>query len=125
MFKIDGKQNIYISQGDSAMCEVSINNPEAPFEEYELEQGDYLLFTVRSAPKQIGEENEPLIEKTLTDNMIFLEPTDTQNLEVGQYFYDVKLYFADGSVNTIIPSVTGNHYNVVADLPSFYVCEVV
>lgn len=125
MFKIDGKQNVYISQGDSAVCDVSITNPEFPYEEYELQEGDSLIFTVRATPKMLDSDEEPLIQKTLLGNQVVLDSADTVNLEVGQYYYDVKLIFADGSVNTIIPSVTGNHYNVVADLPSFYVCEVV
>lgn len=125
MFKIDGKQNVYISQGDSAVCDVSITNPEFPYEEYKLQEGDSLIFTVRATPKMLDSDEEPLIQKTLSGNQIVLESADTVNLEVGQYYYDVKLIFADGSINTIIPSVTGSHYNVVADLPSFYVCEVV
>lgn len=125
MFKIDGKQNIYISQGDTAICDIIISNPNFPFSEYTLQEGDTLVFTVRSAPKQLGEEEEPLIQKTFTDNILVLNSSDTINLDYGQYFYDIKLIFANGDINTIIPSITGNHYNVIADLPSFYVCEVV
>jgi hypothetical protein len=125
MFKIDGKQNIYISQGDSAVCNITVTNPEFPYEEYELKEGDTLVFTVRSTPKQLGVDEEPLIQKTLVENCIILEPQDTAMLEYGQYYYDVKLYFANGDINTIIPYITGNHYDVIADLPTFNVCEVV
>ena len=124
MFKIDGKQNVYITRGDSAICEVGITDPNFPYEEYELQDGDYLVFTVRAQPKQIDETNEPLIQKTLAGNQINIAPEDTENLEYGQYYYDVKLFFANGEVNTIIPSTTGKYFNPVADLPSFYVCEV-
>lgn len=124
MFKIDGKQNVYITRGDTATCEVGITDPNFPYDEYELEEGDYLVFTVRAQPKQIDETNEPLIQKTLTGNQIIIESADTESLEYGQYYYDVKLIFANGDVNTIIPSVTGKYFNPVADLPSFYVCEV-
>jgi len=125
MFKIDGKQNIYISQGDSAICDISIVSPNFPYNSYEMAAGDKLVFTVRSSPKQLNSEELPLIQKTLTEPCLILEPNDTANIEFGEYYYDVKLLFADGNVNTIIPSVTGKHYNTIADLPTFNICEVV
>lgn len=125
MFKIDGKQNIYISQGDTAVCSLTITNPNFPYDEYQLQDGDVAIFTVRQQPKQVGDDSDPLIQKTIVNNQIILDTADTVNLEVGQYFYDVKIIFANGNINTIIPAITGNHYNVIADLPSFYVCEVV
>ena len=125
MFKIDGKQNIYISRGDSAQCEVTITSPEFPYDEYTMQNGDVLIFTVRPQPTQLGETEAPLIQKTLTNPVITIDPEDTASLEYGQYFYDVKLILISGAVHTIVPYVTGKHYNLIADLPSFYVCEVV
>lgn len=95
MFRIEN-ENIYITRGDSAGFSVKIYNGT---EEYTLQEGDLLTFTVRRnvySPIKV-------IEKELTDAEIELAPADTNGLPFGNYVYDIQLTFANGDINTIIP----------------------
>ncbi len=90
------QNTIKLTRGDSVSFSVSMRNGE---EEYELQEGDFLTFTVR---KNVY-ASEKLIEKVLTTSIIDIVPADTKLLPFGDYVYDVELTFQNGDVNTIIP----------------------
>lgn len=96
MFKITGN-NIEITRGDTAM--IALNLTGADGNEYILKAGDIALFTV----KRNTREAKCLIQKKFNDGQIKIEPSDTENLSYGDYFYDVQLQLAAGDIFTVIP----------------------
>ena len=94
MFRINGNE-IYLTRGDTAQFSVSITDDKN--EEYQLQENDKLIFTVRKKPKN----TEILIQKRGAD--IIIAPSDTSGLPFGEYSYDVELTYDGGIVDTIIP----------------------
>lgn len=95
-------KTLYLTRGDSMLGEVLIKT-------YQTEDGDDIVFvpgegdTIRFAlTKEIGEE--PILVKTVdTETMTFtLDPADTEELEYGEYQWDIKLTTEDGTVNTFV-----------------------
>lgn len=98
MLAIDENNNITLTRGDSASISVALKNPDGT--DYNLQSGDELLFTV----KYNCITEDIIIQKDIsTDAIINLIPSDTKDLLYGEYFYDVQLTRANGSVNTVIP----------------------
>ncbi len=71
--------------------------------EYVLQEGDHIWFTLRKI-----KDNRILIQKDITtfnDGVaeIVINPSDTENLEIGNYIYDLVMVRGDGSVDSLIP----------------------
>ena len=71
--------------------------------EYVLQEGDHIWFTLRKV-----KDNRILIQKDITtfnDGVaeIVINPSDTENLEIGNYIYDLVMVRGDGSVDSLIP----------------------
>lgn len=102
MFKVlNGK--IQLTRGDTAIMNCSVVNQDAEKTEYIMQDGDVLVFTVRSEPKSDSSDGY-LIQKTFIDKQIKLVPEDSNSIPYGEYIYDVQLTFANGDINTIIPA---------------------
>lgn len=91
--------NIFIVQGDTGAFTVSVKN--IPFKE-----GDIIRFSVKpdlspDTPYSIHKEITTFTEDGTAE--IIIEPDDTQELEIGKYFYDIEWTQTNGDVNTIIP----------------------
>lgn len=98
MLAIDDNNNVTLTRGDSASISVALKNPDGT--DYTLQSGDELLFTV----KYNCITEDIIIQKDISsDAIINLIPSDTNDLLYGEYFYDVQLTRANGSVNTVIP----------------------
>lgn len=74
--------------------------------EYVLKDGDQLIMTIRKIKALANEQ--PLLQKTITtfDNgkaEIILNPSDTENFEIGNYIYDLVMIRSDGTVDSLIP----------------------
>lgn len=102
MLKIDDKQNIFITRGDTGIISLTLKEPNSPYSEYSLEEHDIALLTVK---KNI--DGEILIAKVFEDNEIKFDSLDTKNLDYGEYIYDVQVHFANGDINTVIPYTVG------------------
>ena len=68
-----------------------------------LTEGDHLYFTLRKI-----KDNRILIQKDITEFEdgradIVIAPSDTTNLELGNYIYDLKMVRGDGTVDSLIP----------------------
>lgn len=92
-----------MSLGDSAYLEVKLlndedSNPLTPTEEYQMQDGDSLVFYI----KRSVHDEKPVLVKTFTDTLIRLVPLDTAGLEPGRYFYFVQVVFANNDINTVI-----------------------
>lgn len=94
MFKINEDGTMEIIRGDSGEFEITLRQGE---EEYQLQEGDTLFFTVKKNTKT----DEVLIQKT--GKVIFIDPEDTEGLAYGSYYYDVEFDSAGGLVDTVIP----------------------
>lgn len=95
MFRIEN-DNIYLTRGDTAGFSIVLFDG---IEEYEMQDGDTLTFTVR---KNVYSP-DILIQKVVTENEFAFSPRDTQGYPFGNYVYDVQLNFANGDINTVIP----------------------
>lgn len=101
MYKVDNHNNILLIRGDS-IPGISILVLKENGEEYVMQQGDELKFTM----KKKTEDRAPVLQKTIENGQLFIDPEDTELLECGVYRYDVQLtYTRNGRriVDTIIP----------------------
>lgn len=87
---------IRMTRGDTESFTISITGQDNL--EYELKDGDKLVFTV----KQSVYDEKVIIQKQIIDKSFIIDHEDTTNLLYGTYYYDVQLTFANGSVCTVI-----------------------
>lgn len=95
MFKIDNVGKMTLTRGDTAEFNIELCNEDGT--PYEPSENDVVLFSIK---KNLNSENS-LIEKT--GLLIRIDSQDTQRMEIATYYYDVKILFADASVQTVIP----------------------
>lgn len=96
MFEVDDN-NIRMIRGDSGVFNISITDING--RNVELTDGDVLTFTLRRTPRS----PTIVLQKTITDGTLTINPSDTQDMPFGSYVYDVELKRADGYTDTIIP----------------------
>ncbi len=97
MYRIDEQQNITMTRGDTVEIVVDIFNEDGTV--YDCSGDQSLNFSV---VKSYGDA--PIIDQdlNLTDRTIHLYLSDTWTRDPGDYFYDVHLIQADGSIVTFI-----------------------
>lgn len=95
MFRIF-KNKIFLTRGDSAIFTLTITDTNG--DEYTPAEGDEITFTVKANT----ETRDILIQKDASSGKIEIQLEDTENLEYGNYVYDVQLKKSDGYVDTII-----------------------
>lgn len=88
--------NIYITRGDTARLPLRIIDTD---HEYVPTDKDKVVFTLK---KDIT-KSEYVLQKEIQNNVLVLNPEDTQSLDYGRYSYDVQITLEDGTVETIIP----------------------
>lgn len=101
MLRIDNRTlEMSMVQGDTGPFTVGINNVT-------LSDGDIINFSVKSdlspaTPYSIQKE----ISSFNTDGKaeVIIEPDDTKNLDIGQYYYDIEWTTSSGEVNTLMPN---------------------
>ena len=105
MFKI-ALNKIYITKGDTARFTISLVNLPGVHQDYELSDKDDIYFIVSKSNDIVDintiEEKDSCVfyKKGLS---IVIEPEDTKNLEVGDYYYQVRVVLGEsGDINTII-----------------------
>lgn len=99
MFAIDKLGNIKLTRGDSMSLSVSLERDGA---EYELDPSDVVTFSM----KESYDDALPVLSKTLSDGELTLVPTDTSGLDIGTYYYNMRITYADGTVDTFIAERT-------------------
>lgn len=87
---IDNK--IYLTRGDTAPIELKV------MDGHDVYTDGTAVFTM----KRNTCDTEAIISKTFVDGKITIEPTDTENLDFGEYRYDVQLTLPNGNVDTVI-----------------------
>lgn len=99
MYIIHDDNRFEIVRGDSADFDVylPIKDEEGQIiDEYILQEGDVLLFTVKKNTKT----EDIIFQKSGQHIEIF--PEDTESLSYGKYVYDVELTYASGFRDTVI-----------------------
>lgn len=94
--------NIQMIRGDSEAIGLEfVNKDGSP---YSFEEGDIVYFTVK---RTVNTERVAIQKKkkNLEGNKVDIEikPSDTSELEFGNYVYDIQYNKEDGTVKTIIP----------------------
>lgn len=84
-----------MTRGDTETLKITVFRDD---EEYTLQEGDKLVFTL----KQNTYTKNILLQKLFVDNEIRIEHEDTKDLNYGTYYFDVQLTFANGDVQTVI-----------------------
>ena len=100
----DGR-NITMTRGDTLRLNVEIYTLDKT--RYYPAVGDSMRFALKQKKYNKDRTNyfdaKPLINKEIVDAVLVLDPEDTQNLNFGEYVYDVEITLAGGDVCTIIP----------------------
>lgn len=98
---------IELTRGDSARFAIDVKNVtrdesgKANKEEYQIKDNDILTFSVKRKAK---DEEQLLIQKKfMANNIVYIAPQDTRDLQVGSYVYDVQLTTGAGDVYTLTP----------------------
>lgn len=101
MLEVKG-QNILLTRGDTAALTLTLEGDYVP-------DGTEMKFTIKKAPT----DSRALVMKTVETEsnraVLALEPGDTQQLQPGQYVYDVrvKAALAEGVTGTYTPMIYG------------------
>lgn len=104
------RNKIQLVRGDTLRAKLTLQDKAGNL--YIPTADDEIIFTV----KRNAMTNQILIQKTVTDGEVVLNPSDTENLEFGAYVYDVQVVLANGNKDTVIqanvfellPEVTGD-----------------
>lgn len=98
---IDGT-NLSMIRGDSESITVKIREPNG--EQIPLVDGDTIYFTM----KVNAASEQKILQKIITvfddgEAVIEIDPSDTKNLPVRSYRYDIQWVTSLGRVSTIVP----------------------
>lgn len=101
MYSIDGNK-ITLTKGDSFYCEVNLKDDDG--NTYEPVYGDAITFSL----KKYYSERVPILSKNIpTDTMLLrLAPSDTADLPLGTYVYDMQLTTGNDVYTFISSTIT-------------------
>ncbi len=95
MLHIDDDQNITLTRGDSATFGLTVKQNTSSY--------DFSNDTVKFTVKKNVNTNDILFQKTFSNGVINLTPSDTSDLKYGTYYYDVQLKNTSNGIYTVIP----------------------
>ena len=95
---------IFITRGDSGNFDVFARTAAAPQQIIPLVTGDTVYFTVKTSWRTSVNVLQKVVTSFTPEGKaeIQLLPSDTKELEVADYAYDVQITWANGQVETII-----------------------
>ena len=105
------KYNIWITRADSAYITLKILDKAG--QEVEPTANDTVRCQVRTAPTTGTLLFEGLPQKVGDKIIWHIQPQDTENLEIGSYFWDAQLELSNGDVFTFIHV---SEFNVVDEV---------
>lgn len=101
MLKIDENNNILLTRGDSAELELTVKDEDNNDYDY---SNDVVKFGVK---RSALDKTEPMLKKTFDENgKIYFAPEDTENMEFGDYLYDVEISHTEGEGEEAVTTVT-------------------
>ena len=100
-----------MTRGDTAQIHVGMTYYKSKPKEYYIPQeGDTIRFAMSTKANmccRCQEEETKLVKSIPIDTQILrLDPSDTKELDYGEYWYDIELTYADGRVDTFIADAT-------------------
>lgn len=105
-YQITDNGVISMFRGDTVALDVTMPvytaSGEATEETYEMQEGDELVLTVRELPSR---SSPVLFSASSTTSRILIVPSDTEEVEPGEYSADIELRRSDGSIDTIFPLI--------------------
>lgn len=87
---------IYLTRGDTGYIEIDLADEDN--DAIELDDSDEVVFTL----KESTSNNEAILTKTLDEGIVKILPEDTEDLDYGNYVYDIQLTRSNGDVFTIV-----------------------
>ena len=90
------RNKIQLVRGDTLRAKLTLQDKAGNL--YIPTADDEIIFTV----KRNAMTNQILIQKTVTDGEVVLNPSDTENLEFGAYVYDVQINIPNVGKDTVI-----------------------
>lgn len=97
MLTVDNDNNVYLTRGDT--CELICEITDGTGEIYQMHAGDVLTCTIKTNCNT----EDIILQKSGSTNIISIEPTDTESLAYGAYWFDVQLETAGHDIYTVIP----------------------
>ena len=95
MLKISNDNTISLTRGDTARITLTVKQADGKDYDY---SADTVLFTI----KKNVHAADAILQKTVTDGVVYIAPADTAELAYGDYVYDVQLTTQAGDVCTVI-----------------------
>lgn len=93
---VDG--NIYLTRGDSAILDITIKDEEGAT--WTPKTGDKVIFAMKKAAINPAVLLQIEAVEGVTD--IIINPSDTKDLTIGQYIYDIHVKLSGGDIYTVI-----------------------
>lgn len=109
MLKFDENKNIYLTRGDTGTLTLSIKDESD--NDY-----DYSDDTVVFAVKKNFSDTTPAIQKTFANGQVELLPSDTKELDFGDYWYDVQLTHDNGGTDEICTVIIPHTFTIGAEV---------
>ena len=107
MLTIDENNNIYLSRGNNATIELTVKQGEDTYDYSD----DEVVFSV----KKFASDRDPVIEKTFdAEGKVYLVPEDTEELDFGDYKYDVTLKHTEDETTYIDTVIIPHTFTVGA-----------
>ena len=97
---------IYHKRGDTAEFDLTVKLDDVETTEYEA------VFSVKKTLK----DTEYLFQKQVVDGHVRLEHSDTQDLDYGEYYYDIQIKIDDGTEEGMYSTVGPYKYYLEADV---------
>jgi len=99
--------NIGLTRGDSAYIDIELLDKQK--NPIELADGDIIKIQVRDkeADGELVFEGQiitDVIDEDYTDYYWYIRPSDTKDLELTTYYYDIEVELENGDVFTIVPT---------------------
>lgn len=93
MFRVDARNNVFMTRGDDVNITVNIQN-------YTMKNGDTLTLTAR---RSYNDDTAAFSVTANGTNVLNIDHSKTNGLDVGEYVYDIELMKAEeGTRHTII-----------------------
>ena len=110
---------IFLTRGDSDSITVSCTNEDGSLKP--LTTGDKVYLTVKSVMGTTDKLFQK-VETSFTEGVavILLNASDTKNIKPGDYFFDIRIIWGSGGVDTLVrpERVSKGKYN-----PNFFLLE--
>ena len=91
---------IYLTRGDTAILQLSIKQDDGS--DYAIADTDNVLFTIKKSTK----EKTVILQKSVMDGKIKINPEETSSLEYGTYFGGADIFLDHSGSTYIIPKLS-------------------